>query len=234
MKAIFLLLNIVAISTMALSQNPVYTLDDIQGVWCVYNNEKNSDFPEMFDNEFYIFKGDSCLFVITHNEESSVPSTKKRVSVYKYGFTDECWPADIKKISNSGHYLTIVDEDGYNWVRCEFELYSGEYMLFYNNECCPMTGLPKEVQITLFKYSMMDHRNYTREFLDHDICKIKANNVQLLDSLQNPIGVNIPKDDVVEVYDAIGDLVRVVYDVANESYRGYLKREDLQFVETKK
>lgn len=220
---------------MALSQNPVYTLDDIQGVWCVYNNEKNSDFPEMFHNEFYIFKGDSCLFVVTHNEESSVPSTKKRVSVYKYGFTDECWEKLIKVLNNKGRYLTIADENGDYWVWCEFELYSGEYMLFYNNECCPMTGLPKEVQITLFKYSMMDHRNYTREFLDHDICKIKANNVPLLDNLQNATGTIINKDDIVVVRDTTGNLLQVEYEPEPNKYiKGYLKREDLEFVKTKK
>ena len=207
-----------------------YTYEEVQGIWVYDNTETETDCPQMFGNEFFVFYKDNYMFIPTLDANCSAWTDFR---LYKYGFTDTFSEIDIDSIKNIGEYLTYINTDG-NYVSwCCFSVEPREYMEYFYKICSYLERLPKKAHSVLYKRSLYDHRNYAREFLEYDICGIKAESVQLLDSSQNATETTITKDDIVVVRDTTGNLLQVEYEPEPEKYiYGYLKREDLQFVET--
>lgn len=226
MKATFLLLNIVAMYTMAFAHNPVYTIDDIQGIWIMNFNIKYPNDSPSFGNTFYIYKDHKGLYF-----DISESDYQEGIKVYSFGFLyDE---SDTDSLGNIGDMYIEFDKELF--YRNPIKLIPKASLYICYDECTYIERLPKQAQTVLYKRSLRDRHNYSREFLEYDICCIKTDNVPLLDSLQNATDIAIGKDDIVVVRDTMGDLLQVEYEPEPNKYiKGYLKREDLQFVETKK
>lgn len=216
-----LLLFSLLIPTIACSQ---YSTDQIQGIWRM---DENIRYPEeswkYWGNEYYVFSGNKYLFVDVLSDSYDTLS----IYVCYFGFSNEYGGV----VSDSGEYFNSSD-DSITYHSTAINLVKGEYLYLYYGECSYIERLPKVAHLSLLKRSLYDHRNYAREFLDYDICGIKTEDCQLLDSLQQPIGIAIPKDEIVVVRNNCGDLLQVEYEPASDKFvSGYLRREDLQFVE---
>jgi hypothetical protein len=212
-------------------QNVSYSYSDVHGIWVVEYNMKSKDSPWVFGNEFLIFKEDNFIVIATHNDVCMLCASDNRLCVRKYGFTDSCFESEINELGFCGKYLSFLDEKNNVWSWGPFYVHPKQELFFFNNECVYLINLPKKAQTVLYLRSIHDHRNYAREFLEYDICGVKADSVQLLDSLQNPTNTIIYKDDIVVVRDTTGNLLQVEYEPEPDKYVvGYLRREDLQFV----
>lgn len=208
----------------------VYTYNDVQGVWRYDRNTIYHDYTELWGKEYYIFMRNTFLCISTHNLcDYCVES--RNIGLKQFGFTNAFSESSIEALCDSGKYITFVDEKNRFDSWCCFFVEQGESMDFFYHECSYLDRLPKKAQCVLFQESLHDHRNYAREFLEYDICGIKADSVQLLDSLRNPTNTIIYKDDIVVVRDTTGDLLQVEYELEPDKYVvGYLRKEDLQFV----
>ena len=107
-------------------------------------------------------------------------------------------------------------------------------MFFYNAEWDYIETLPQRVQKELYRYSLRDHRNYAREFLDYDICKIKED-CFLLNNRHKKTKISIKKGDVVTTRKISNMYLEVEYiDEEENIHNGYLKRDVLEFIEENK
>lgn len=217
-----LLLLILSIPTIAYSQ---YSVDQIQGIWRM---DQNLKYPEeswrFWGNEYRVFKGNKYLYI-----DALTNDITDTLSIYVcyFGFSNEYGGV----VSDSGQYFNS-SEDSISYAPTLIDLVKDETLFLYYGDYSFIKKLPKKAQIVLYKRSLYDHRNYAREFLDYDICGIKTEGCQLLDSLQQPIGIAIPKDEIVVVRNNCGDLLQVEYEPELDKFvSGYLRREDLQFVE---
>lgn len=225
---LFILLLVIDI---VYGQNKTYSYTDIQGIWVLEYNMKSIDTPLIFGNEFFIFKDNIFITIVTHNDVCMMCVDDNKVCLRKYGFTESCLESEIKGLSSNGKFLSFIDEKGDFWSWGPFYVHPKQDLFFFNEECSYLERLPKKAQNVLYKRSLHDHRNYAREFLEYDICGVKNDNVHLLDSLQNETDIVIGKDDIVVVRDTVGALLQVEYEPEPEKYiYGYLRREDLQFV----
>ena len=207
--------------------------EQIQGIWRMDQNLQYAEesWDKSWGNNYYIFNNNRFLFIDAYEKEIFEP-----LSVYTmyFGFSNEYMVDNIDSLFDSGKYFVKTD-DSTHFYPSSIGLSQKESLFFCYNDCSYLERLPKKVQLVLYKRSLYDHCNYAREFLEYDICGIKVDNVQLLDSLQNATGTIINKDDIAVVRDTTGDLLQVEYEPEPNKYiKGYLKREDLQFVETKK
>lgn len=222
-----LIASMIFYSVLSFAQDNQYTYSDVHGIWVYEMTQTRTDCEQAYGNEFIIFKHSSLIFIPTHNLDCTAWNEFK---IYRYGFTDECIESYIDSLSDNGRYLSYFDE-GEIWSWCNFYI-DNESMYFFNSEFMRINVLPPKAQIVLYENSQKDHRNYAREFLDYDICGIKTEGCQLLDNLQQPIGVAIAKNDIVVVRDTCGDFLKVEYEDEPEHFiYGYIKREDLVFVE---
>jgi|GEM_PF-1076939 len=230
-KVVILLLLLFLYYDNCFAQEKEYSYSDIQGIWILNYNHKSEETPQIFENEYYVFHNDEFLVIATHNEWCT-KCQDENIGRYKYGFSNSIY--DVDTILGRGQYFTYKSKYDYK-VLDNFIVRNKDYLELNYDECSYLERLPKKAQSVLYKRSLYDHRNYAREFLEYDICGIKVDNVQLLDSLQNVTETIINKDDIVIVRDTTGDLLQVEYEPEPNKYiKGYLKREDLQFVETKK
>ena len=232
MKNLLSKLQILLTVVMALSfevvcaQDKIYCLDDIQGIWRMNFNIKYPNDSPTFGNAFYIYKNHNGLYF-----DISEPNCQESVIVYSFGFVyDE---SDVDSLGYIGDMY--IEFDNELFYRNPIKLIPRQSLYICYDECTYLERLPKKAQMFLYKRSLYDHTNYAREFLDYDICGIKVDNVQMLDSLQNATGTILSKDDIVIVRDTTVDLLQVEFEPEPNKYiKGYLKRKDLQFVETKK
>lgn len=206
-----------------------YTYSDVQGIWMLSYVLPETDCPMIYGNRFIVFNKDRLMIIPTI---SVTCSAINEFCIYKYGFTEEKAWNDVDTLFSSGSNLAYIDNDNQYDAWSFFSLSEKEFMEFYNSIYTYVEELPGRANIVVYKQSQYDHRNYAREFLDYDICGIKTEDCQLLDSLQQPIGIAIPKDEIVVVRNNCGDLLQVEYEPASDKFvSGYLRREDLQFVE---
>ncbi|MBE6341560.1 MAG: hypothetical protein E7069_12675 [Bacteroidales bacterium] len=206
-----------------------YKYSDVQGIWMLNYNHKSDETPQIFYNEFYIFNHNRFLIIATHTSYC-IRCQENNIGMYEYGFSKSKF--DIDTLLNYGQYFVYINDNDY-CVLNNFFVRSKDYMELQYDECSYLEHLPKKAQSVLYKRSLHDHRNYAREFLEYDICDVKNDNVHLLDSLQNETDIVIGKDDIVVVRDTVGALLQVEYEPEPDKYIiGYLRREDLQFVET--
>lgn len=209
-----------------------YSYSDIQGIWVLTYTLPESDCPMIYGNHFLVFHKNYYLFIPTIFAECSALND---FGVFEYGFTEKTFWHEVDSLYPYGSNLAFINTNGDFDAWNYFYVEPKENMEFYNGGYSYMKYLPKKAQSVLYKRGLYDQRNYAREFLEYDICGIKVDNVPLLDSLQNATGTTIGKDDIVIVRDTTGDLLQVEYEPEPNKYiKGYLKREDLQFVETKK
>lgn len=221
------IVSMVFCSVLTFAQDKQYTYGDVYGIWVYETTQTRTDCEQAYGNEFLIFNSGSFIFIPTHNLDCTAWNDFK---IYQYGFTDECLEKYIDSLYDNGRFLSFGD-DGEVWSWCNFYV-DNESMYFFNSEYMRIVGLPKKAQIVLYENSQKDHRNYAREFLDYDICGVKAEDCQMLDSLQHPIGIAIAKDDIVVVRDTSGEMLKVEYeDVPEHVVYGYIKRKDLIFVD---
>ena len=203
-----------------------YSIDQIQGIWVV---DENLRYPEQpcLGYRYNIFYKNRHLYI------STCETDIENIQFFQIGFVgfiNSESDVDLLKFGNEFVFsddAKTFDKPTYFQVLEKDEMYIGYQHSSY------LEHLPKKAQLILFQESLSDHRNYAREFLEYDICGIKAESVQLLDSAQNATETTITKDDIVVVRDTTGNLLQVEYEPEPEKYiYGYLKREDLQFVET--
>ncbi len=216
------------------AQETLYTYNDVIGIWeynqnTVYNESPSSN----WNNEYYIFKKSMMLCISTSSSEiCDFCDYKKQIGVCEFGFTNTSANCDIDSIYDCGIYLTFKENNGDYSSWCCFLVTPMLQLEFFYHECSYLENLPKKAQIVLYENSQKYHRNYAREFLNYDICGIKTEGCQLLDSLMNQTGIVISKDEIVVVRDTCGDLLQVEYEPELDKFvSGYLRREDLQFVE---
>ena len=220
-----------------------YTRADIEGIWILNFNLHSDESPEIFSNEFYIFRDSSWLTIWTHENMCMTcihhhDKTEKKMCVYRYWFFDNY--DNIDSLKNEGRYLVRQIVSDYNneskffpFGPLYFSVIPKQDMQFGYHECSYLERLPKKAQIVLYDNSRNDHRNYAREFLEYDICGVKNKGCQLLDSLLQPMGITIPKGDIVVVRDTCGDVLQVEYEPERDKYiTGYLRKEELEFVQT--
>lgn len=207
-----------------------YSYADVQGIWKLESVATITDCPQVFNNRFFIFNRNKFVFIPTLKNECS---SWNDFMCFEYGFTDDPLERNINNIHEKGEYITYADNDGFLWSECTLDP-EDDCMYFYGWVYYRIGDLPKYAQIVLYENSQKDYRNYAREFLDYDICGIKSEGCQLLDSLQQPTSIAIPKGDIVVVRDTCGDVLQVEYEPEPGKYvSGYLKRNDLEFVEVK-
>lgn len=219
---------------VCLSNNNVfgqYSYDDVQGVWVLSYTIPESDCPSIYGNRFNVFKKNYLIRIPTNSVDCSA---SHEFGIFRYGFTNERIYTHIDSLFSCGANLAYVDNDGQYDAWDYFVVEQKEFMEFYNAGYFYISDLPKKAQIVLYENSQKDHRNYAREFLDYDICGVKTENCILLDSLQQPTSIAISKGDIVVVRDTCGDVLQVEYEPEPGKYvSGYLKRNDLEFVEVK-
>ncbi|MBP5502179.1 MAG: hypothetical protein J6Y24_05250 [Bacteroidales bacterium] len=230
MRKISVILSLVFCIGIAYGQN--YSINQMQGIWVVDEDVSNEGRAGIGE-EFYLIKDKKQLFLSSYRDYLDM-----NVVIYRYGFSDTKDVNSIEQLYDAGKYfISAIEQNGVLIFQEStfFSVSEKESLSFFMEECSYLERLPKKAQSVLYKRGLYDQRNYARDFLEYDICGIKVDNVQLLDSLQNATGTTINKDDIVIVRDTMGDLLQVEYEPEPNKYiKGYLKREDLQFVETKK
>ena len=205
-----------------------YKYSDVQGIWELKFFVTETDCEIVYENRFLVFRRDYFIYIPTIQADCS---TSNEFGVFRYGFTNELYWHRIDSLRSNGSNLAYIDTDGDYDLWSWFSISDDGYMEFYNKGYLHVPKLPSKPQRVLYNRSLHDHRNYAREFLEYDICGIKADSVQLLDSLRNPTNTIIYKDDIVVVRDATGDLLQVEYEPEPDKYVvGYLRKDDLQFV----
>ena len=152
----------------------------------------------------------------------------------KYGFSNEWLEIDTDTLYSHGYNLVYIDKDYRFNLWHKFEINPQEWMFFYNAEWDYIETLPQRVQKELYRYSLRDHRNYAREFLDYDICKIKED-CFLLNNRHKKTKISIKKGDVVTTRKISNMYLEVEYiDEEENIHNGYLKRDVLEFIEENK
>lgn len=223
------IVSILSLSVQLFAQSNQYTYSDLNGIWVLDYNMKSTEDSDVFGNEFFVFKDEKLLIVATH-KNVCMSCIGASICTKIIGFSNTLLNSEIDTIHSVGEHITEVDSDGY-WAESTHLTPRTELVLGYN-ECSYINSLPQKAKIVLYENSQKDHRNYAREFLDYDICGVKAEDCQILDSLQHPIGIAIAKDDIVVVRDTSGEMLKVEYeDVPGHVVYGYIKRKDLIFVD---
>lgn len=207
-----------------------YTYSDVQGIWGYVYTIPETDCPLAYYNRFLVFRNNYYIIVPTIYVECDILNS---FGIFEYGFSNETLWYKVDSLHSCGKNLVFRDSNEQYDAWSFFEVTPKENMEFYNRGYIFLDKLPKKAQLVLYKRSHQDHRNYAREFLEYDICGIKADSVQLLDSLFNPTETVINQDDIVIVRETTGNLLQVEYEPEPNRYVvGYLRRKDLQFVES--
>ena len=206
-----------------------YSITNTQGIWVIEEDISNEGRIGLGE-EYYIIKGNNMLFVSSERDYLNV-----NVVMYKYGFSNIRNVVSVEQLNENGEFFVdAIEQDGRLIFQESpyFFVSQGKSMSLFMEECSYIERLPTKAQIVLFKRSLYDKRNYAREFLEYDICGVKNDNIHLLDSLQNETDIIIGKDDIVVVRDTAGALLQVECEPEPDKYiTGYLRREDLLFVE---
>ena len=216
-------------------EQKIYNANQIQGIWQMYANYTDAN-----DNAFYkvyhIFKGRKCLDV----DITGSPYDKLSVVVSDYGFSDYDMYDDLslENITDSGEFfIEIVNENGrrlFN-VSSPFQLEEKKSLIIFNDECDYIDKAPKEVLDVLYKRGMRDHRDYIKEFLDMQVCGIKAEKSFIYDSTQAKTKMYLVKDDIVTVNGQQNGFMKMEYETAKgDTIRGLVRKEDVECIEASK
>ena len=231
-----IILILIALSIVRCNaQEVLYTSHDLFGIWKYNQNSVYIDVSaNNWNNEYYIFNRSEMLCVSNlKSDDCDFCDFEKQIGVRAFGFSNTFANGDIDSLQYAGKYLTFKEEGGFYNSWCCFIVSPLTQLEFFYHECSYLERLPKKAQIVLYDNSRNDHRNYAREFLEYDICGVKNKGCQLLDSLLQPMGITIPKGDIVVVRDTCGDVLQVEYEPERDKYiTGYLRKEELEFVQT--
>ena len=221
--SILLLIKFLIISNNISAQ---YSVDQIQGIWVI---DENLRYPEQpcLGSCYNIFHKNRHLYISTCD---TYIENIRSIQIGFVGFVNSDSNVELLKVGSD----FVFSDDGERFYQTiYFQVFEKVEMYIGYQHSSYLEHLPKKAQLVLYKRSHQDHRNYAREFLEYDICGIKAESVQLLDSLFNPTETVINQDDIVIVRETTGNLLQVEYEPEPNRYVvGYLRRKDLQFVES--
>lgn len=239
MKRNVIFLFLLTYSVLSLGQtekNKMYNVSQIQGIWQVYFNYSYPD--EASYTTFYIFKDKKKLKVDTEGS----PLKKLSVTVSDFGFCnsyDRDTVCSLKQLNDFGSVYVQLHEndkpsDGFVNIATIFELTPKSYLNIFSDECNYLERAPKEVLEVLYKRGKRDRRDYIKEFLGLRVCGIQAEKSFIYDSTLNKTKMYLIKDDIITVTSERDGFVEMEYETAKGIINGWVRKEDLGCIETRK